>query len=50
MGAWLQRGGESTPIHMPGFDTHPVGDFYEVERLLDGGAVVPPGRSRGRKM
>jgi 2-hydroxy-3-keto-5-methylthiopentenyl-1-phosphate phosphatase len=25
-------------------------DFYEVERLLDGGAVVPPGRSRGRKM
>jgi 2-hydroxy-3-keto-5-methylthiopentenyl-1-phosphate phosphatase len=25
------------------------GDFYEVERLLDGGAVVPPTRSRGRK-
>lgn len=24
-------------------------DFYEVERLLDGGAVVPPTRSRGRK-
>jgi 2-hydroxy-3-keto-5-methylthiopentenyl-1-phosphate phosphatase len=24
-------------------------DFYEVERLLDGGAVVPATRSRGRK-
>ena len=24
-------------------------DFYDVERLLDGGAVEPPGRSRGRK-
>jgi len=24
-------------------------DFYDVERLLDGAAVVPPRRSRGRK-
>jgi 2-hydroxy-3-keto-5-methylthiopentenyl-1-phosphate phosphatase len=24
-------------------------DFYDVESALDGGAVVPPGRSRGRK-
>jgi len=24
-------------------------DFYDVERLLDGSAVVPPTRSRGRK-
>ena len=27
-----------------GFD-----DFYDIERLLDGAAVVPPRRSRGRK-
>jgi 2-hydroxy-3-keto-5-methylthiopentenyl-1-phosphate phosphatase len=24
-------------------------DFYDVERVLDGGAVVPPSRRRGRK-
>jgi HAD superfamily phosphoserine phosphatase-like hydrolase len=24
-------------------------DFYDVARALDGGAVVPPGRNRGRK-
>lgn len=27
----------------------PFADFYDVERALDGGAVVPPTRSRGRK-
>jgi len=32
LGAWLDRDGERSPVHLPGFDTVPEGEFYEVER------------------
>ncbi len=32
LGAWLDRGGKRSPVHLPGFDTVPEGEFYEVDR------------------
>jgi len=32
MGGWIIHNGEQTPLHFDGLDTHPVGEYYEVER------------------
>ncbi|MFN0316633.1 MAG: hypothetical protein ACKVQA_16540 [Burkholderiales bacterium] len=32
MGAWLDASGANTPIHLPGFDTLPEGEFNEIKR------------------
>ena len=32
MGAWLDWAGVTTPIHLPGFDTLPEGEFKEIKR------------------
>lgn len=32
LGAWLVSGSQSTSIHLPGFDTYPEQEYYEVER------------------
>jgi len=32
MGAWLVTNGTPHPIHLPGFDTYPVGDTFIVDR------------------
>ncbi len=32
MGAWLDWAGVTTPIHLPGFDTLPEGEFNEIKR------------------
>lgn len=32
MGAWLHTAGVSHPIHLPGFDTYPEGEYYEFAR------------------
>lgn len=44
----LARDGLAEYLTAQGVPFETFGDFYEVERLLDGGAVVPPTRSRGR--
>jgi 2-hydroxy-3-keto-5-methylthiopentenyl-1-phosphate phosphatase len=43
------RDGLATYLGDRGVAFEPFADFYDVERALSGGAVVPPGRSRGRK-
>lgn len=32
LGAWIQSGGKSSPLHLEGFDTLPEGEFHEVKR------------------
>jgi 2-hydroxy-3-keto-5-methylthiopentenyl-1-phosphate phosphatase len=43
------RDGLARYLETRGVVFEPFDDFYDVARLLDGAAVVPPGRSRGRK-
>ncbi len=43
------RDGLATFLSGEGVAFERFDDFYDVESALDGGAVVPPGRSRGRK-
>ena len=42
------RDGLADYLAAEGVSFEPFDDFYDVARALDGGAVVPPGRSRGR--
>ena len=42
------RDGLAAYLGEQGVRFEPFDDFYDVARVLDGGAVVPPGRSRGR--
>jgi hypothetical protein len=32
LGAWIQTEGKSLPLHLEGFDTLPLGEFFEVKR------------------
>jgi 2-hydroxy-3-keto-5-methylthiopentenyl-1-phosphate phosphatase len=43
------RDGLATYLGSKGVPYEPFDDFYDVARLLDGAAVVPPGRRRGGK-
>jgi 2-hydroxy-3-keto-5-methylthiopentenyl-1-phosphate phosphatase len=43
------RDGLAEYLGTEGVAFEPFDDFYEVDRMLDGAAVVPPGRRRGRK-
>jgi 2-hydroxy-3-keto-5-methylthiopentenyl-1-phosphate phosphatase len=43
------RDGLAAYLAGKGFPFEPFDDFYDVARALEGEAVVPPGRSRGRK-
>ena len=43
------RNGLATYLEAQGVRFERYDDFYDVARALDGGAVVPPTRSRGRK-
>ena len=42
------RDGLARYLAAEGVPFEPFEDFYDVARAIDGGAVVPPGRSRGR--
>lgn len=42
------RDGLAAYLSERGVPFEPFEDFYDVARVLDGAAVVPPGRSRGR--
>ena len=43
------RDGLAEYLATTGVAFEPFDDFYDVARLLNGAAVVPPGRRRGRK-
>jgi 2-hydroxy-3-keto-5-methylthiopentenyl-1-phosphate phosphatase len=43
------RDGLARYLSSEGVPFEPYADFYDVSSALDGDAVVPPGRSRGRK-
>ncbi|MCR9243830.1 MAG: apolipoprotein A1/A4/E family protein [bacterium] len=34
LGAWIATGGGTTPVHLPGFDDYPEGDYFRVDRVV----------------